>query len=187
MAAFFFEVLVARWVAMATGGLLVSALLGTACSPPATMSTTDSDMSGGGGDGGMPGPLTIAPMTASVGFGQTLQFSANKPVVWSVVEADGGSITSDGGVYTAPSAPTTAHVHAVTVDAPTEEATATVSVADHGLIFVAGHFGGAGSAEGVGSAARFIGPLRERHAPNSAVRSDCGTSGRGKSEFDCAR
>src|SRR6185369_5376785 len=108
---------------------------------------------GGGGDGGTPA-LAIAPLTASLGFGQSLAFTANRPVTWSVEET-GGGVIDDHGHYTAPFSPTTAHVHAVTTDQPTEQATATVSVADHSLALVAGAYGGRGTADGTGAAARF--------------------------------
>jgi len=75
---------------------------------------------GGGGDGGTPA-LAIAPLTASLGFGQSLAFTANRPVTWSVEET-GGGVIDDHGHYTAPFSPTTAHVHAVTTDQPTEQA-----------------------------------------------------------------
>ncbi|MGZ3443323.1 MAG: hypothetical protein ACXVDD_27570, partial [Polyangia bacterium] len=125
------------------------------CSSPPGVSARDDMSTGGngGGDGGS-GPLAIAPETASLGFGQSLTFTANRAVTWSVVEAGGGVIDTDGR-YTAPFVPSTVHVHAVTTDAPTEEATATVSVADHALTLVAGSYGGAGTADGVGTAARF--------------------------------
>lgn len=132
-------------------GWAVAIALAAGCSSPAGTSVRD-DM-GGGGDGGA-GALQIAPTTATLGFGQTQTFSANRSVTWNVVEPGGGQIDGNG-VYTAPSSPGSFHVHAATTDAPAEEATATVTVGDHGLALVAGTFGGRGTADGSGTAARF--------------------------------
>jgi sugar lactone lactonase YvrE len=129
-------------------------LAGGCSSPPGVSARDDMSTGGnGGGDGGTMA-LSIAPLTASLGFGQSLTFTANRPVSWSVVEPGAGVIDADGH-YTAPFVPGTVHVHAATTDAPAEEATATVSVADHALTFVAGGYGGRGDADGTGTAARF--------------------------------
>lgn len=50
-----------------------------------------------------------------------------QPVVWSVVEPEGGSITP-AGLYTAPAAPGTFHVQVQREDFPEVVATATVTV-----------------------------------------------------------
>jgi len=150
MAAFFREMMCfVRGVMIRSIGWIVAIALAAGCSSPPGSSPRD-DM---GGDGGV-GALTIAPTTASLGFGQTQTFTANKPVTWNVVETGGGQIDG-GGTYTAPSTPGTFHVHAATSDAPVQEATATVTVADRALALVAGSFGGNGTADGTGAAARF--------------------------------
>jgi sugar lactone lactonase YvrE len=130
--------------------------------------------SGGGGSGGgggdmpdmalpigpdfatVPSTLTIVPLTTSLAFGQRQQFNANRPVSWSVVEAGGGQIATDG-VYTAPSVAGVFHVHAVATDGSPDQEFATVNVSEHALTFVAGSFGGPGDADGVGSQVRFEG------------------------------
>src|SRR5262245_48631295 len=70
-------------------------------------------------DMGMPHPtVSVMPPTAMLNPGQTQTFvatvsdTADQAVVWSVMEAAGGSITG-GGVYTAPTAPGTYHVLAI--------------------------------------------------------------------------
>ena len=84
-------------------------------------------------------------------------FSANRPVMRDVVKAGGGRIDTDGN-YTAPLSPGTFHVHAATTDAPSQEATATVTVGDGSITLVAGSFGGQGNADDTGGAARFGDP-----------------------------
>lgn len=84
----------------------------------------------------IPQPLvvvTATPTTATVTVNGTASFAAsvfnstNTQVIWSVVEAGGGTITQ-AGVYTAPSAEGTYHVKAASVTDSTKSATATVTV-----------------------------------------------------------
>ncbi len=78
--------------------------------------------------------VAISPASASLQPGQTRQFSAtvtgtaNGAVLWSVLEAGGGSITL-GGLYTAPALPGTYHVRATSAADPARSADAVVSVA----------------------------------------------------------
>jgi len=78
--------------------------------------------------------VAISPASASLQTGQTRQFSAtvtgtaNGAVLWSVLEAGGGSITL-GGLYTAPALPGTYHVRATSAADPARSADAVVSVA----------------------------------------------------------
>lgn len=77
--------------------------------------------------------ISVTPATATVERNHTATFttsvfnSTNTQVIWSVVEAGGGTITSFG-VYTAPSTEGTYHVKATSVADPTKSATATVAV-----------------------------------------------------------
>ncbi|WP_331346231.1 DUF4397 domain-containing protein [Cellvibrio sp. UBA7661] len=77
--------------------------------------------------------ISINPATATIKAGATQSFTAsvtgtkNTAVSWSVVEANGGSVTSSG-VYTAPAAAGTYHVTATSVADKKKSATATVTV-----------------------------------------------------------
>ncbi len=77
--------------------------------------------------------VAITPANATVEPNGTASFSAtvanaqNTAVVWSVVEAGGGSVTQQG-VYTAPETPGTYHVKAVSIANPGKSATATITV-----------------------------------------------------------
>ena len=80
--------------------------------------------------------VTIAPMSATLGRGQSVALTANvagstnQAVTWSVQEgATGGAITA-AGVYTAPQTPGTYHVVATSQADTTQTATATITVAD---------------------------------------------------------
>lgn len=82
--------------------------------------------------------LSLRPVSVSMAreATQTFQVEINypegvrymrQPVAWSVVEAEGGTITA-AGVYTAPAAPGTYHVQVKRDDFPEVTATATVTV-----------------------------------------------------------
>ena len=67
-----------------------------------------------GGPGGLPDPPTNVVVTPS-GIGQvwqgtTVQFQANVPVFWSVLEGGTGGTITSAGLYTAPSAAGTFHI-----------------------------------------------------------------------------
>lgn len=83
-----------------------------------------------------PPPVTgvsVAPMSALVDQGATIQFSAsvsgtnNQAVAWSIQEAGGGSI-SQTGLYTAPAAAMEVHVTATSIADPSKSSTALVTV-----------------------------------------------------------
>ncbi|MBI3486752.1 MAG: chitobiase/beta-hexosaminidase C-terminal domain-containing protein [Acidobacteria bacterium] len=78
--------------------------------------------------------LTVSPASARVAMGQTQTYTAafqngtsSGGVRWSVVELNGGDISS-GGIYTAPQTPGTYHVRATSVDHPELRALAEVLV-----------------------------------------------------------
>ncbi len=77
--------------------------------------------------------ISLSPANVTLNMGATQAFSAtvtgssNKTVTWSVVEADGGSISSSG-LYTAPARLGTYHVKATSVADPSRSAQATVIV-----------------------------------------------------------
>ncbi len=77
------------------------------------------------------GTVAVTPSTVGVPAGQTQQFSAtiggtpSTAVSWSVLEADGGTITA-GGLYTAPAVAGTYHVVAASTADPTRTGSALV-------------------------------------------------------------
>lgn len=140
-------------------------LLVAGCGAPSAAVIADLSVGGGDGDVDMalpnagdfattPSTLMVVPLSASLAFGQSQPFSANRAVTWSIAEAVGGQIAADGR-YTAPSLAGVFHVHAVAADGSGDEVFATVTVSEHALTFVAGSYGGLGDADGVGTAARF--------------------------------
>lgn len=78
--------------------------------------------------------ITISPTSTSVTTGRTASFTAsvtgtsNTAVSFGLQETSGCGSVSSGGVYTAPSTPTTCHVIATAQADPTKKATATVTV-----------------------------------------------------------
>lgn len=124
----------------------------------------DSTGDGGGGTPDLAAPPdfaddpnrvpAITPSPASVRRNGTLTLSADAPVTWSVSETNGGTITA-AGVYTAPSLVGTYTVVAARQDNPSVTATAPVRVEFGELVLLAGALGGAGSADGTGTDARF--------------------------------
>ena len=78
--------------------------------------------------------IGIAPASAGVLTGYTKQFIAtvgnadNLSVTWSIQEGAAGGTVSAAGLYTAPSTAGTCHVVATSVDDPTKQAVATVTV-----------------------------------------------------------
>jgi len=85
------------------------------------------------------GTVCISPLHASVVANATKTFSANviglndQSVTWSVVEQNGGSITSSG-VYTAPATVGTYHVRATSSADSTKSATAAIEVSVGNLV-----------------------------------------------------
>jgi hypothetical protein len=81
----------------------------------------------------VPVAVTVNPPSATMtlrqsqAFTATVQGTANTGVLWSLQEANAGSITS-GGLYTAPSVPGVYHVVAQSVADSTRKAVATVTV-----------------------------------------------------------
>jgi hypothetical protein len=82
--------------------------------------------------------LSLRPVAVSLAKGATQAFQAEinypegtryirQPVAWSVVEAEGGTITG-AGLYTAPATAGTYHVQVKREDFPEVTATATVTV-----------------------------------------------------------
>jgi len=88
---------------------------------------------GGGGGGGNPVSISVNPNPASLApnanqtFTATVTNATNSAVTWSVVEANGGTVTQNG-VYTAPALAGTYHVKATSVQDATRSSTATVNV-----------------------------------------------------------
>jgi hypothetical protein len=85
------------------------------------------------------GPIvTITPTSTTVitngtkTFSATVTNSSNTQVIWSVLEADGGTI-SQSGVYTAPVTVGTYHVRATSAADTTKYATATITITSVGL------------------------------------------------------
>ncbi len=78
--------------------------------------------------------ITLRPANPQVEVGQTLPFFAevtgtdDTAVTWSVVEGDEGGIITEDGRYTAPGAPGSYHVRAVSRADPSKSAVAVVSV-----------------------------------------------------------
>lgn len=103
------------------GGLLVFAALGCGGGNP----------SSGDHAGQLNGKFQIAPATATVIVGQSLQFSASSPwgggARWSVLPATGGSIDA-GGVFTASTAPGEYQIVAMWNNDVRHTATASASV-----------------------------------------------------------
>ena len=85
--------------------------------------------------------VTINPLTQTISVGDTLNITAvvdNDTTIvplWSVLDANGGTITPTGGTgatYTAPAAAGTYHVIATDPNDPTNKATATITVQSGG-------------------------------------------------------
>jgi sugar lactone lactonase YvrE len=133
--------------------LLVVAVAGCSSAPGDSARNDMATGGNGGGDGGTPA-LAIAPETLSLGVGQSVTFTANRSVSWTIAEANGGTIDNDGK-YTAPLTPMTVHVQAATTDAPSEMATATVTVADFSMTIIGGTYGGPGDVDGARDTVRF--------------------------------
>ncbi|MHB0935911.1 MAG: hypothetical protein ACYDCO_28340 [Armatimonadota bacterium] len=81
------------------------------------------------------GSVAIMPDSALLAPGRSQTFVSNMPVQWSVLEDDGGYITSSG-VYTAPGTVGTFHVVATSLSDPAKKRTATVTVASSGVVSV---------------------------------------------------
>ncbi|MCM2358058.1 MAG: hypothetical protein NDI77_07910, partial [Geobacteraceae bacterium] len=73
-----------------------------------------------------PSPTTVT-VNGTKNFSATVTGTSNTQVVWSVVEAGGGTI-SQSGVYTAPATVGTYHVKAVSLADPTKSSMVTVTV-----------------------------------------------------------
>jgi len=99
----------------------------------------------------------ITPSTVTLKRGATQAFTADLPVVWSVREANGGTISAAGS-YTAAIVPGRYTVVATRADDPTVSSTATVTVELNDLLLLAGALGGVGDADGpTGATTRFNG------------------------------
>ena len=77
--------------------------------------------------------VTIIPSALTVPKGQTAQFTArvdngSSTVTWSLVQGGGGTITPQGGLYTAPPTPGVFQVMCTSASDPTRPALATVTV-----------------------------------------------------------
>lgn len=76
--------------------------------------------------------VTPSPVAAAAGgqvqFSALVQNASNPAVTWSVVEGAGCGSVTGGGLYTAPGAPATCHVRAVSQQSPGSHGTAVVSV-----------------------------------------------------------
>lgn len=81
------------------------------------------------------GSVVVTPTSALLSPGHTQRFVSNVPVRWSILESDGGYITSDG-MYTAPGTIGTFHVVATSLSDPAKKRTATVTVASSGIVSV---------------------------------------------------
>lgn len=93
---------------------------------------------GGGGRLAMPVQLQVLPAQAALTAGQTLQFAARlhgedgRHLRWSVLEADGGSVTLDG-LYTAPGTAGRFHVQAAIPGSAAAQAEVRVCAAPEAL------------------------------------------------------
>ena len=125
----------ALWILVACGG-------GHGASEP-DASTTDAA-----------GGLAIEPAAYTVPIDRSMTFVATGAATWSVTEPGGGTVDANG-VYQAPSIPGTYHLVA---SVATQQATATITVADFQLSTLAGQLGGGGHADGIGDQARFDQP-----------------------------
>jgi hypothetical protein len=97
----------------------------------------------------------ISPSTVTLKRGATQAFTADLPVVWSVREPNGGTISAAGS-YTAALVPGRYTVVATRADDPTVSSTATVTVELNDLVLLAGALGGIGDADGPsGATSRF--------------------------------
>jgi len=79
------------------------------------------------------GSVVVTPTSALLAPGHRQTFASNVPVQWSVLESDGGDITSDG-TYTAPGTIGTFHIVATSLSDPAKKRTATVTVASSGVV-----------------------------------------------------
>jgi hypothetical protein len=103
---------------------------GAASSSSASSSRASTSATTSGGGGGQAPALEISPASADLLALTTLTFTATaggKPaaVTWSVVDPGGGTVTSPGGVYSAPQVDGTFHVQA-TLGSQTKQANVTV-------------------------------------------------------------
>ena len=86
--------------------------------------------------------ISISPTTATIDacrgqvFTATVTNTSNTAVTWTVVEADGGTVTT-GGAYVAPTAAGTYRVMAVSQADPARTATATVTVGPEKVVSIA--------------------------------------------------
>ncbi|HYS11311.1 MAG TPA: hypothetical protein VEP66_21420 [Myxococcales bacterium] len=109
--------------------LLIAGVLGTACNPSYTGSSTTVS-------------VTVTPQQATLAMSATLSFAAavsggsSADVLWSVQEVGGGMIDASGK-YTAPAVAGTFHVVAASMADPSSTDNATVTVSASGGISVA--------------------------------------------------
>lgn len=76
---------------------------------------------------------SVAKMQMNVNQPPQQQFTANIPVTWSVVTANGGSVTSSG-LYTGPSGQGMFLVKATSIADPTKSSTATIQMGSGGMM-----------------------------------------------------
>ena len=77
--------------------------------------------------------ITISPSMATMQINGTQQFTASVPVTWSVVTANGGTISSSG-LYTAPGAQGMYLIKATSIADSTQSATVNVQVGSTGMM-----------------------------------------------------
>ncbi len=82
--------------------------------------------------GSLTSSITVTPSMAMIQINQTVQFSANIAVTWSVVTANGGTITGTG-LYTAPATQGLYLIKATSIADPTKSTTVNVQVGSMGM------------------------------------------------------
>ncbi len=126
--------------------------------------------------------VSVTPASASVASGGTQQFTAtvagipNQAVIWSVQEANGGTISATG-LYTAPTTAGTYHIVATAIANQTITGVATATVTNS-LTYSIQQLG-AGAASALNDAGQVVGTNQANHAflwTSSAGMQDFGTS-----------
>lgn len=115
---------------------------------------------GGAGDADGHGGVVVMPATVTLARGTSQLFTANVDVTWSIDEGANGGTIDASGFYTAPQTPGIYHVTATSKADAAETGSASVTVTGGPVVqVVAGAIGGRGLGDGVGSSARFDGPV----------------------------
>jgi hypothetical protein len=102
--------------------------------------------------------ITLSPMEYTVFTGQSLAFTSDSDVLWSIQEGVAGGSIDASGNYTAPAASGTFHVVATSAAFFGHDVTATVQVLASGIAPYAGSLGGAGFADGPPGIGRLVRP-----------------------------